>query len=153
VTDIEGKIPDPAGRDWIFNQSAAIPFRFEEGAPRLLLVTSRRKKHWVFPKGIIEPHLSPSESAAQEAWEEAGIRGRIRPQPVGEYKYDKWGGTCRVQVFLLEVTEELAEWPEASFRERRWVSVEEAAELVDMEGLRRLIQLVPDLLDSAPGQV
>ena len=153
MTDIDGKNPDQADRDWMFNQSAAIPFRFEEGAPRLLLVTSRRKKHWVVPKGIIEPHLSPSESAAQEAWEEAGIRGRIRPHPVGEYKYDKWGGTCRVQVFLLEVTEELAEWPEAFFRERRWVSVEEAAELVDQGGLRRLIHLVPGLIDSGPGQV
>jgi hypothetical protein len=49
------------------------------------------------------------------------------------------------------VEEELAEWPEAFFRERRWVSVEEAAELVDQAGLRRLILLVPDLLESGPG--
>ena len=151
MTDIGDKTPDPSDRDWMFNQSAAIPFRFEDGEPRLLLVTSRRKKHWVVPKGIIEPHLSAPESAAREAWEEAGIRGRVRPQPIGEYEYDKWGGTCHVRVFLLEVEEELAEWPEAFFRERRWVSVEEAAELVDQAGLRRLILLVPDLLESGPG--
>ncbi len=134
-----------------FNQSAAIPFRFEDGEPLILLITSRRKKHWVVPKGIIEPLLSAPESAAREAWEEAGIRGRIRPQPIGEYEYDKWGGTCHVRVFLLEVEEELAEWPEAFLRERRWVSVEEAAALVDQAGLRRLILLVPDLLESGPG--
>jgi 8-oxo-dGTP pyrophosphatase MutT (NUDIX family) len=135
----------------MFDQSAAIPYRYEDGEPRLLLVTSRRKKHWVVPKGIIEPHLSPSESAAQEAWEEAGIRGRVRPEPVGEYEYDKWGGTCRVRVFLLEVTEELTEWPEAFFRERRWVSVAEAARLVDQAGLRRLLLLIPGLLGFGPG--
>ncbi len=152
MTDLNEKAPSASGRDWMFNQSAVIPFRQERGRElRLLLITSRRKKHWVVPKGIIESPLSPSESAAQEAWEEAGIRGRVLASPIGEYEYAKWGGTCHVEVFLMEVEEELLEWPESFFRERRWAEVEEAAALVDQEGLRRLIRLVPAFLTGRHG--
>jgi len=151
VTDFDDEVPDSAQPDWMFNQSGVIPFRYEDGALRILLITSRRKKHWLVPKGIIEPHLSPIESAAQEAMEEAGVRGRIPSRPIGEYDYNKWGGTCHVEVYLLEVVEELLEWPESFFRERRWMSVEEAAALVDQEGLRRLIRLVPGYLTDQLG--
>jgi 8-oxo-dGTP pyrophosphatase MutT (NUDIX family) len=133
-------------RDWMYNQSGVIPFRFEEGELRLLLITSRRKKHWGIPKGIVESHLSARDSAAQEAFEEAGVRGKVSSGSVGRFEYKKWGGTCRVEVFLLEVDEVLDEWPEGFFRERRWLSAAEAARLVDWEGLRRLLLRVSESL-------
>jgi 8-oxo-dGTP pyrophosphatase MutT (NUDIX family) len=151
VTDFDDRNQDKAERDWMFNQSGVIPFRHEDGKLCVLLITSRKKKHWVVPKGVIESHLNPIESAAQEAMEEAGVRGRIPPRPIGEYDYDKWGGTCHVEVYLLEVEEELPVWPESFFRERRWMSVEEAASLVDQEGLRRLIRQVPGYLTDKHG--
>ena len=149
--DRNDKTMDTPDREWMFNQSGVIPIRREEGGLRILLITSRKKKHWVIPKGIVEPHLSPGESAAQEAMEEAGICGRISASPIGEYAYAKWGGTCHVKVFLMEVVEERTEWPESSFRERRWAGVEEAAELVDEDGLSRLIRLVPGHLTATRG--
>jgi hypothetical protein len=45
-----------------------------------------------------------------------------------------------VELFLLRVEEELPDWPESDFRERRWVGVEEAQDLVDNNDLCLLIK-------------
>jgi phosphohistidine phosphatase len=134
---------------WFYRQSAVIPFRRVGGILEVLLVTTRRHRRWIIPKGIIEPGLSAAESAAREAWEEAGIRGAIRSAPIGEYRYAKWGGTCTVQVFLFRVDEELERWPEAAIRGRIWVSPQEAAVRVREEELQPLLARLPDLLVNA----
>ena len=69
-----------------YRQSAVIPYRLtqqiETGPPsvEVLLITSRKRKRWVIPKGIVEPKLSPLESALKEAYEEAAA---IRDIPSG----------------------------------------------------------------------
>ena len=111
--------------DWFYTQSAVVPFRLENGKIKILLITSRKKKKCIIPKGVVEPDFSTSDSAAQEAFEEAGIKGNIYPNPIGKYQYEKWGGTCTVTVFLMEIEKLIWEWPE-NFRNRIWVGVEEA---------------------------
>jgi 8-oxo-dGTP pyrophosphatase MutT (NUDIX family) len=130
----------PTAPPWFYRQSAAIPVRNRAGSVDVLLVTSRSGKRWVIPKGVVEPHLSPAESAAKEAWEEAGVRGSLRPESVGTYKYQKWGGTCTVEVFVLGVERLEDTWPEQASRQRRWVDVEEAAELVREDGLAAILR-------------
>ena len=139
--------PDSLPSDnWIFNQSAVIPYRYHNEKLEVLLITSRRKKHWVVPKGIIEPGLSPVTSALKEAFEEAGIQGEVPVEkPLGTYEYQKWGGTCQVRVYLMKVTREVNNWPEASFRDRCWVSIPEALNKVDQTGLQKLLQTVPQI--------
>lgn len=136
----------PNDFDGMYNQSGVIPIRFREGNLEVLLITSRRKKHWVIPKGIIEGELSPQESALEEAYEEAGIRGTVDPNPVGRYRYEKWGGTCTVEVFLMQVVEELATWPEDYFRERKWVDPSAAKAMVDIPDLKKLIAAAERIL-------
>ena len=68
--------------DHYYRQSAVIPYRLREGRVEILLITSRKGKRWVVPKGILEPELTPAESAAKEAREEAGVSGRISAAPV-----------------------------------------------------------------------
>lgn len=126
--------------DWIYNQSGVVPFRLEKGKVQILLVTSRSRKRWVIPKGIIEPDLSPQESAQKEAYEEAGVSGKICGEAVGTYTYNKWGGTCTVKVFLLEVEKTLEDWSESYFRTREWMSVEEAVKRVDETELKEIIR-------------
>jgi 8-oxo-dGTP pyrophosphatase MutT (NUDIX family) len=125
---------------WFYRQSAVIPFRRRAGAVDVLMVTSRSGRRWIVPKGIIEPDLSPADSAANEAWEEAGVRGSMRPGAVGTYQYQKWGGTCTVEVFALDVERLEDAWPEQDLRQRRWVGLDEAAELVREEGLAAMIR-------------
>jgi len=91
------------------------------------------------------PGKTDAEAAAQEAWEEAGVRGRIRPEPLGVFRYLKqlkrraprW---CVVSLYALEVLELLDDWQEAHERERRWMPVGVAADLVQEAELGALIR-------------
>ncbi len=120
----------------VLRQAAALPVK--DGL--VCLVTSRNGKRWVAPKGCMEPGKTAGEIALQEAWEEAGLVGVLEPDPVGSYFYEKDGFTCHVIVFVMQVTDEAATWPEESFRERRWLSVAKAADRVADPGLRAIIE-------------
>lgn len=117
-------------------QSAAIPIR--DG--QICLISSRSGRRWVIPKGMLDPGKTAAEIALQEAWEEAGILG-VLSSAVGTYQYLKYGGTCLVTVFPMQVCETRDEWPEMNVRRRIWVSPDEALELVEEEGLREILRL------------
>lgn len=111
----------------------------------ILLVTSRETKRWVVPKGNFGSNVAPHVAAAQEAEEEAGVRGAVCPTPLGSYRYRKRRSNgaslmADVEVFPLAVNEELSEWKEMGQRERRWFSLAQAAECVDEPDLRDLIR-------------
>ncbi len=129
-----GKAPDH-----FYRQSGVIPYRRSDTGLEVLLITTRKRKRWIIPKGVVEPHLSPRESAGMEAYEEAGIRGRTTDRSLGSYSYDKWGGVCTVEVFVMKVDEVLDDWPE-SFRKRKWVTPLEAADMVREEKLAGLLR-------------
>ena len=68
-----------------------------DGGLELLLITSRERGRWVIPKGNPIPFLLNYESAAREAFEEAGVEGGIATKPIGTYRYGKrrrGGGSC-----------------------------------------------------------
>lgn len=129
---------------FFYRQSGVIPYRVVDGEIEILLITSRRKGRWGIPKGVIKLWSSASESACQEAYEEAGIRGRASLAPLGEYRYKKWGGVCVVQVFALEIETILETWPEKSRRRRQWMTIAQAAQSVEEPELQRLILKVPE---------
>ena len=86
----------------------------------------------------------PHTAAAREALEEAGISGRTGKAALGTYPYTKRlrnGAPLRVQVrvFPLEVLREKAAWPEMTQRERRWFTIEAAAEAVEEPELKAII--------------
>lgn len=137
----------PEVPDHFFRQSAALPYRHRDGRLEYLLITSRRGRRWVIPKGVREPGLSAAESAAKEAFEEAGIEGRVAGGPVGSYEYSKWGGVCSVQVFPLQVRIIHPHWPESQ-RRRVWLGPEAAAARIDEPDLQRLLL---DFARAAPG--
>jgi 8-oxo-dGTP pyrophosphatase MutT (NUDIX family) len=95
---------------------------------------------------MLEPGMGPAESAAKEAFEEAGVRGRVSDSSVGNYAYRKWGGTIEVEVFLLEVQEELNDWPEAQARHREWLTVEQAVHRVAASDLGAILEKVAQLI-------
>jgi 8-oxo-dGTP pyrophosphatase MutT (NUDIX family) len=119
-------------------QAAAIPV-FDG---KICMVTSSNGRRWVMPKGMIEPGQTAGETALQEAWEEAGVAGVLHSEPIGSYVYEKSGVLHHVTVFLMQVTEEADEWPEAYIRSREWVHIEEAISRVKEQGLRDLISVV-----------
>jgi phosphohistidine phosphatase len=137
--------------DYYFQQSAVIPYRCAAGTIEVMLVTSRNKRRWIIPKGIVEPFMSAAESARKEAHEEAGIDGEVSPASVGAYAYEKWGGVCSVEVFTMRVTEEQPVWEE-SFRDRRWFSVPEAAALLKEPALKELVSALPATIGQHPNE-
>ncbi len=89
-------------------QCAALPLAVRDGETQVMLVTSRETRRWVLPKGWEEPSSTPHEQAAREAFEEAGLVGKVEREPIGHYSYIKRlrrGRTvrCEVGVFPLWV--------------------------------------------------
>ncbi|MHB1423608.1 MAG: NUDIX hydrolase [Gemmataceae bacterium] len=107
---------------------------------RICVVASRGGKRWVVPKGSLEPGKTAAEIALQEAWEEAGLVGVLQPEPIGTYLYEKAGFLCHVTVFLMTVTDMAERWQESDFRQRSWLTFEQALERLDDASLRELIR-------------
>ena len=131
--------------DHYYRQSGVIPFRKRKGKLELLMVTSTNRKRWIIPKGVKEPHLSPEKSAIKEAWEEAGIRGKVSRSAIGAYRYRKWGGTCTVKVFTMEVKQVVKKWDE-SWRDRAWFSHREALRRLEGKDLQQIVRQLPDFV-------
>jgi len=125
---------------YYYSQSSVIPYRYHKGKLEILLVLSSSKKHYIIPKGIIEPGLSARESAAKEALEEAGIKGNTTLEPVAHYYYRKWQARCKVSVYLMEVIGMLNEddWEE-SYRSRQWFKVDIAAQKIKQQALKPIL--------------
>jgi phosphohistidine phosphatase len=127
--------PAPDGEElrdrpaYYYTQSAVIPYRVDgDGQTAFLVIGSSKKHHWVVPKGIKDPGLTPQQSAAREAWEEAGIRGEVSDEPLGHYMVEKWGAQCGVDVYAMRVSEiaDDDDWEE-NHRQRHWLSAKKAA--------------------------
>jgi 8-oxo-dGTP pyrophosphatase MutT (NUDIX family) len=65
-------------------QVAAACYRVLSGDIEFLLVKTR-KGRWIFPKGNAEPGLTHAQAAALEAFEEAGVHGRMEEAPFTRY--------------------------------------------------------------------
>ncbi|MBE9093490.1 NUDIX hydrolase [Tychonema sp. LEGE 07203] len=123
----------------LVEQSGVIPYRIQYGEIEVMLITSSASKRWVIPKGLIEPDMTPQDSAAKEAWEEAGLLGKVFPDLLGIYEYQKSGCICQVGVFLLQVQAVLEVWPEATKRNRQWVSIPKAIKRVNEPDLKLIL--------------
>jgi 8-oxo-dGTP pyrophosphatase MutT (NUDIX family) len=63
---------------------AAVCYRIRRRGIEFLLVQTRGGR-WIFPKGGVESGLSHAQSAALEAFEEAGVHGRMEQIPFARY--------------------------------------------------------------------
>ncbi len=128
----------------IRTQFGALCYRVHEGKLQFLLITSRGTGRWIIPKGWPMDGETPAGAAATEAWEEAGVTGKLNHDVLGFYAYDKgFAGDrmpCVVAVFPLKVKKMAQEFPEAGQRKRKWVGRKKAAAMVREPELRAIIQ-------------
>ncbi|MBW4644016.1 MAG: NUDIX hydrolase [Goleter apudmare HA4340-LM2] len=124
----------------IYQQSGVIPYRMQNGKIEVLLITTRDRQRWVIPKGGISNGMSPPESAAKEAWEEAGVIGRVNADEIGTYKYRKRGNTYKVKIYLLPVEIFSEDYPEASHRQRQWLELTTAIQQIKKRSLQRIFK-------------
>ena len=122
-----------------------MPFRVgPDGQVEVLLITSRDTGRWIIPKGWPMIGRKAHRAAEREAFEEAGLKGRIAANPVGRYHYEKrlaqgLARPCKVRVYPLRVEVQHERWPERHQRTLRWFAPEEAARLVHEDELQRLL--------------
>jgi 8-oxo-dGTP pyrophosphatase MutT (NUDIX family) len=125
-------------------QYGALCWRLRRDSLQVLLVTSRDTGRWVIPKGWPHDGVDGAQSAAREAWEEAGVEGTPDPRCLGVFGYDKLNPKqlsvpCVVGVYGLRVQRLLRRFPERAERRRKWFTVEKAAKRVAEPELRALL--------------
>ena len=125
-------------------QYAALCWRPAEAGHEILLITSRDTGRWIIPKGWPIRGLAPEAVAAQEAWEEAGVKGEVSSVQVGRYGYFKIFEpatqiACAVVVYDLQVRHLTPSFPEAGERQLAWLCPRQAAERVAEPDLASLI--------------
>lgn len=114
-------------------------------AIEILLVTTRQTRRWIIPKGWPIKGLKPPKSAAREAFEEAGVRGKVGSKSLGVFAYDKLLDSdgiavrCEVRVFPLLVKRQSENWPEAKQRRVQWVEPSKAVALIKEPELRAIV--------------
>ena len=113
-------------------QVAAVCYRMRGTGIEFLLVQSRGGR-WIFPKGSIESGLTHAQSAALEAFEEAGVHGRIEETSFARYvrrerggiqNSAKLAGDTLVHAYLCEVRR--LGRPQESNRNRTWFTAQKA---------------------------
>lgn len=127
-------------------QVGALCYRWtKKGELRILLITSRRTRRWIGPKGWPMRGKSHAEAAALEAQEEAGVEGKVAKKSIGFFNYKKnLGGhksaNCTVQVFPFEVTSMNKDFREKGQRKMRWLTPKKARKRADPQSFARLIK-------------
>lgn len=139
----------------ILEQVAALPYRLnDEGHVEVLLVTSRGSKRWLVPKGNREAGHAPHETAAREAFEEAGVIGEISDAPIGSFPWTKSGARgaerrIMVTVFALKVASRERTWPEKGQRRAVWFRARMTTEAALEPELQRLIEAFEEAVASS----
>lgn len=122
----------------------AIPYKVENDAVWVLMVTSQTRKRWIFPNGNIEKGETGAEAAAREAYEEAGIKGAIDKKRTIDSTIGKSAPNgienVAVEFFPLEVEKELSKWPEKNERKRAWMSLDKAKSAVKDDDFRAVLK-------------
>jgi 8-oxo-dGTP pyrophosphatase MutT (NUDIX family) len=118
-------------------QVAAVCYRVRGSTIEFLLVRTG-SGHWTFPKGSAEPGLTHAQAAALEAFEEAGVHGRMEEASFARYIRRKGGRTrnsarsgersavkeIAIQAHLCEVSR--LDPPQERNRNPTWFSADKA---------------------------
>lgn len=134
-------------------QVAAVCYRQGQSSVEFLLVKASSGK-WTFPKGRVNPGMSPSESAAGEALEEAGAEGRIAHTHFGSYldtkrtmEHDGQSREVHILAYLLEVHR--TQTPEEAGRKPSWFLPDEARKALAEGRPRRYSRRISKIIDAA----
>lgn len=126
-------------------QTAALCVRPQDN--RVLLLTSRDTGRWVLPKGWTMSGKTDPEAALQEAWEEAGVVGKLAKPHIGDFSYLKkldigFSIPVTCSVHAVQVSEMKKRFPEAGQRKQKWFTPKKAAKAVQEDGLKEILRSI-----------
>lgn len=141
----------------MLRQFGAIPFVFLENQPLVLMITSRTHERWIFPKGGLEAGESPADAALREAFEEAGVKGKV----LADFSHDveavkqleEGAEDLLVTYFPLHFSEQFEDWPEKKRRVRHWATLEDARKIAGGPDILQVLdgfeRMLPELYNIA----
>ena len=99
----------------------------------MLLVHRPRYDDWTFPKGKAENGETDEACALREVHEETGLRCELRDELASTEYVDSKGRPKRVRWWTMEPVADDGFTPNDEVDERRWVTPDEARELLSYE--------------------
>ena len=112
-----------AAKTDVRTQFAALCYRYKRDELQICLITSRGTGRWIPPKGWPMHKQTPADAAATEAWEEAGLTGKVFDTCIGVYSYNKPVKDRELPimslVYPIRVKSIHTDWPEKSQRKRK----------------------------------
>jgi 8-oxo-dGTP pyrophosphatase MutT (NUDIX family) len=133
-------------------QVAAVCYRVRNESIEFLLVRTRGGR-WTFPKGGIMAGLTSAQSAALEAYEEAGVHGRMEEEAFARYLRTRRAGRERIEIevavsaHLCEVLR--LETPRESKRNPRWFTIDKTRQRLRAERSTEHAEELVRVLDRA----
>ncbi|MGC6423606.1 MAG: NUDIX hydrolase [Lentimonas sp.] len=105
----------------------------------VVLVTARTTGYWIFPKGRTEKGRCDRDVALDEAYEEAGLEGSLKPK---YYELDAYSRkAAKLRLYPMRVKEVMRRYPERDERKRVIVSFEEAEKMLQKD-LRPVLKVM-----------
>lgn len=136
-----------------------IPFKISDGKSAILLVTSIRTGRWVLPKGNLKTKESHKKGCLREAFEEAGIEGKIlKDFPMTMVMPINGDGIDETPVvfYPMRVKNEAAVWPEQDRRQRKWITLDTALAEIPSKDILIVLHhfktLLPWVIESVEGK-
>ena len=129
-------------------QAAAFCYKKKKGKKYVLIVSSRRSRQWILPKGWLEDDLTETELAVLEAKEEAGVI--TKPEKIkrmGAYSYNKRLSRKRyvrvaINVYSMPVKRLKKKFKEHEQRKRKWATIRQAIKLVSNKDLQAFLKKI-----------
>ena len=135
--------------------AGGVAFRWQDSNLEIAIVCVRPKLRWQLPKGIVDPGEVPAMTAVREVKEEAGIETElIKLIETIEYWYRsvKNGRPVRfhkfVHFYLLEYTGGDVLNHDHEVEESRWVSFDDAVEMLAFEGEREVVVKAREMITA-----
>ena len=123
----------------------------------VMFVTSQKRGRWILPKGDLKAEETHKQGCKREAFEEAGVRGKLLKDfpmtvVIGKSKGRKVENVL-VTYYPLLVTEQVDVWPEDHKRERHWSLLEKAYKVTERDDYLQLVRqfdaIAPWILEIA----
>ncbi len=123
-------------------QFGVIPYTVNNGRKKpqkIILITSRSNGCWIFPKGNPLKKKRGYQSAELEAFEEAGIEGKIIRHKLFTTTYTHKNNKYSLTLYPMEVKKIYKSWPEKKERRRKLVSLNKAHSLLEHKTLQKCL--------------
>lgn len=120
-----------------------IPFQIIKKRPSILFVSSLKRGRWVLPKGNLKKGESRKKGCLREAFEEAGVKGKILkhfPMTFIMQSSDHPNGQTPVVYYPMLVQNIAEQWPEDDQRKRQWMPLDDAMSDIKSRDIHRVIR-------------